>query len=118
VSREFPLVAMPRGKNSDPSATVDMSGNESAASQHSQSHTRNHPVGSLAYMPVNQLNQHLHDRHEASQLSVVEERAYIETDGRDQTQDEPIGEPSNSDRMVPISDAHCVHKRYGVLYIV
>jgi hypothetical protein len=102
---------MPRGKNPDQSATTDMSGNESAASQHSQRHTRNHPVGSLAYIPVNQLNQHLRDRREASKLSVVEERAYIETDDHDQTQDEPIGEPSNSDRSVRISDALVIKQR-------
>ena len=103
---------MPRGKKSDQSATADMSGNESAASQHSQRHTRNHPVGLLAYVPVNQLNQHLRDRREASQLSVVEERAHVEADDNDQAvpQDEPTEELSKSDRMVPISDALVVKR--------
>ena len=103
---------MPRGKKSDQSAIADMSGNESAASQQSQRHTRNHPVGLLAYVPVNQLNQHLRDRREASQLSVVEERAHIEADDNDQAvpQDEPTEELSKSDRMVPISDTLVVKR--------
>jgi hypothetical protein len=105
---------MPRGKKSDQSATADMSGNESAASQHSQRHTCNHPVGSLTYIPVNQLNQHRRDRREASQLSVVEECAFIETDDHDQIQDESIGESSNSDRMVPISDSLIVKQREAI----
>jgi hypothetical protein len=49
-------------------------------------------------------------------LSVVEERAYIETDDHDQTQDEPIGEHSNSDRMVPISDALVVKQRETIKF--
>ena len=96
---------MPRGKKSDQSATAELSGNESAASQRSQRHTRTHPVGLLAYVPVNQLNQHLRDRREASHLSVVEEGAYVEAD--DQAQDETI---ELSDKMVPVSDALVVKR--------